>query len=304
MNHAHRLQMTSNKPPTKRVRSHSSLAQAVWEDFYAPFAAGEDFAQMAPALRRDFQSAEPFSHVVIDDFFDAEILEQVIAEVPFPADAPGFVRHKLDRQINKYAFREVERLGPFTRQLIATVNTKPFLDFLGAITGIEALISDCYLGGGFQQTTRGGKLDIHADFSVHPATKLDRRLNMLIFLNKDWKDEYGGHLELWSPDMTRCVKRIAPEFNRVVIFATTDQSLHGHPEPLDCPADISRKSLCLFYYSNGRPDDERSPLRSGPHVTMWQDRPGYDASRSWGSIAKTTVSRLWARISAPHRQQK
>lgn len=279
--------MTDDKLPAPKGTS-----LAIREDFYAPFAAGAAFAEIGPTLAREYQHAEPFSHIVINDFFDAEILEQVVSEVPAPSDRAGFVHHKSERQVNKYAYREVERLGPFTRTLIDTLNTKPFLDFLGVITGIDALIADCYLGGGFQQTTRGGKLDVHADFSVHPVTRLDRRLNLLIFLNRGWRDSYGGHLELWSPDMTEFVTRIAPVFNRTVIFSTTDRSFHGHPDPLNCPPDMSRKSLCLFYYSNGRPDHELSASRSDPHETMWQVRPQDSGSGRPEPTGSSVAARL------------
>ena len=126
------------------------------------------------------------------------------------------------------------------------------------------------MGGGLHQIERGGYLKIHADFNRHPKFNLDRRLNLLLYLNENWKEEYGGHLELWNNQMTACVRRISPIFNRCVIFNTTDFSYHGHPEPLTCPEHVTRKSLALYYYSNGRPETERSR----PHGTLTQTRPG------------------------------
>src|SRR5262249_34806488 len=104
----------------------------------------------------------------------------------------------------------------------------------------------------------------------HPRYGLDRRLNAILYLNSNWQEEYGGHLELWDRDMTRCVSRIAPLFNRLVVFTTTDFSYHGHPNVLECPEGMTRKSLALFYYTNGRPADEVSDL----HWTLFQARPG------------------------------
>src|SRR5438034_178076 len=78
----------------------------------------------------------------------------------------------------------------------------------------------------------GGFLKVHVDFNVHPKLKLDRRLNMLIYLNKEWREEWGGDLELWDADRTMCRKKIAPLFNRTVVFSTGDSSFHGHPHPL------------------------------------------------------------------------
>ena len=125
------------------------------------------------------------------------------------------------------------------------------------------------------QIVRGGKLAVHADFNKHPVTKLDRRLNVLIYLNEDWQEEYGGHFELWDRSVKQCMKKVAPIFNRLMVFTTTDISFHGHPDPLNCPADRTRKSLALYYYTNGRPDIELS----GRHSTLWKSRPGEDLRR-------------------------
>ena len=102
----------------------------------------------------------------------------------------------------------------------------------------------------------GGLLKVHTDFSKHPTNNFDRRVNVLIYLNKDWKEEYKGCLELWDKEMKSCKQKILPLFNKMVIFSTTDFSNHGHPDPIDCPNDISRKSIALYYFSKGRPKEE------------------------------------------------
>ena len=101
--------------------------------------------------------------------------------------------------------------------------------------------------------------------------KLDRRLNILIYLNKNWNDNYGGNLQLWNKEMTKCEKKISPEFNKMVIFSTTDFSYHGNPDKINCPKDNSRKSIAMYYYSNGRPSSER---KLGLHSTIFRKRPG------------------------------
>jgi hypothetical protein len=117
---------------------------------------------------------------------------------------------------------------------------------------------------------RGGHLKVHADFNRHPKTELERRLNVLIYLNRDWKDEYGGAFELWNEDMTRCETKVMPYFNRCVVFSTTSRSFHGHPEPLECPEDRTRKSLALYYYTKDRPAAEKR----WEHNTLFKARPG------------------------------
>ena len=116
-------------------------------------------------------------------------------------------------------------------------------------------------------------MKIHADFNKHRKSGLDRRLNVLVYLNKDWKDEYGGHFELWNREMTKCVKKVPPHFNTMAIFTTDDFSYHGLPNPLTCPPDRSRKSMALYYYSNGRPDYE---INHGleDHTTLFKERVG------------------------------
>jgi hypothetical protein len=100
------------------------------------------------------------------------------------------------------------------------------------------------------------------------VTQGDRRLNLLLYLNKDWHEEYGGNLELWNRNMSKCEARVLPVFNRVMIFGTTDFTYHGHPDPLNCPEGMTRKSMALYYFSNGRPADEVT----GQHSTIFRAR--------------------------------
>src|SRR5579883_1005387 len=190
----------------------------------------QSLLELADRLHEEFQLASPFKHVVIDDFLPDAILERVLEEYPEPEQAPWQV-FNTDREV-KLALADVTLMGPVTRQLLDEFNGQVFIDFLERLTGIQGLIPDPhYLGGGLHQIRRGGLLKVHADFNRHQRLRLDRRLNGLLYLNKDWPESFGGHLELWNAEMTRCVKRILPIFNRFVLFATTDDSNHGHPDP-------------------------------------------------------------------------
>jgi Rps23 Pro-64 3,4-dihydroxylase Tpa1-like proline 4-hydroxylase len=149
------------------------------------------------------------------------------------------------------------------------LNSITFLSFMSEVTGIPNLIPDpTFEGGGLHQIERGGKLGIHADFNRHGRFKLDRRLNLLLYMNKDWREEYGGHLELWDRSMSRCEAKVLPIFNRMMIFGTTDHTYHGHPDPLRCPVGVTRKSLALYYFTNGRPAEEVSD----EHTTAFRSR--------------------------------
>jgi Rps23 Pro-64 3,4-dihydroxylase Tpa1-like proline 4-hydroxylase len=219
------------------------------------------------ALREEYLTADPFPHIVIDGLFDDAPLDAVLREFPAPSETRWA---RFDNPMEKklgYYYAE-SSISDNIRRFLDAMNGFEMLLFLEVLTGIDGLIPDPYFGGGgLHQIEPGGFLKVHADFNVHPKLKLDRRLNMLIYLNKDWKEEYGGHLELWDPEMRQSRKRILPIFNRTVIFSTTDTSFHGHPHPLACPPGKTRRSVSLYYYTAGRPAEERSAA----HDTIFKE---------------------------------
>ena len=229
----------------------------------------ERLTALAEDKRAAYAAAHPFPHTVIDDFLPEEVLDAVLEEFPSP-DRPDWFKFDSPTE-RKLASKDDTAMGPATRHLLAELNSAAFIDFLERLTGIEGLVPDPhFVGGGLHQIKRGGHLKVHADFNLHPRTNLERRLNALIYLNRDWDDSYGGGLELWSRDMQTREARILPLFNRLVVFSTTSTSYHGHPEPLNCPEDRTRKSLALYYYSRDRPADEVNAA----HNTLFQARPG------------------------------
>jgi Rps23 Pro-64 3,4-dihydroxylase Tpa1-like proline 4-hydroxylase len=228
----------------------------------------DHYRQLGQHHAAAYASAEPFPHIAIDDFLPTEILEQLLTEFP-SADQIDWLRFEKHHS-KKLATKGDKQFGPFTRQVMNEFSTAACLSFLETLTGITGLVPDPYFeGGGLHQIEPGGFLKIHADFNYHNKLRLDRRINLIVYLNKDWKDEYGGNLELWDRGMTKSVRKILPVYNRCVVFSTTDWSYHGHPEKLTCPPGRTRKSLALYYYSNGRPEEEKSTA----HGTLWQERP-------------------------------
>jgi Rps23 Pro-64 3,4-dihydroxylase Tpa1-like proline 4-hydroxylase len=218
------------------------------------------------ALREQYVNARPFPHIVLDNLFPNEILEEVLDDFPRPDEIAW---RKFDNNTEKkLGYWHENALRPRIQLFLYEMNSAPLLQFLEALTGIEGLVSDPYYGGaGPHQIEPGGFLKVHVDFNWHPLLKLDRRLNLLVYLNKDWQEEYGGHLELWNRDVSSCEQKVLPVFNRTVVFSTTDFSYHGHPNPLACPEGRTRKSVSFYYYSNGRPDEERS----APHDTIFRE---------------------------------
>jgi hypothetical protein len=197
-------------------------------------------------LHAAYASARPFPHGVYDNFLPIEVLDRVVAE--FPPNERGRFDDAHSKLKTGYQLEKIQ--SAYINSLINALNSHAFLDFLCELTGIPGLIGDPYqLGGGLHETRRGGHLSIHADFNLHNKLKLKRRLNLILFLNRDWDESFGGALELWERDMSRCAAKVLPEIGRAVIFNTDADSFHGHPDPLTCPPERTRRSLALYYYS-------------------------------------------------------
>jgi hypothetical protein len=211
-------------------------------------------AEIARDRSSTYRSADPFPHLIEDGLFNAAILDRVLGE--FEAMDRGGWHHSQATYERKWSTEDARQMGPFTSALIAQLNSGPFVSFLEELTGIGGLVPDPHLrGGGLHEIRRGGLLGVHADFNVHPRLRLYRRLNLLVYLNKDWQQEWGGALELWDRGGQRSVRTIQPVFNRAVLFDTSNFSYHGHPRPLECPPERSRKSVALYYYALESPGE-------------------------------------------------
>ena len=235
-----------------------------------------ELLQLGKERHEGYVHADPFPSGYFDNFFNQEMLDEVLEEFPDLNKNPA-LKYNDPNQI-KLANDKEDNFGEVTKEFMHFMNSAPVLNFLSALTGIKNLIPDpYYLGGGHHQIMPGGFLKLHADFNKHPDNKLDRRLNVLVYLNKDWEESYGGHFQLWDKEMKACRAKILPLFNRMAMFSTTSHSYHGHPDPLTCPADRSRRSLALYYYTNGRPEEE---VESGleEHTTLFKYRGNEDST--------------------------
>lgn len=217
-------------------------------------------------LYQKFSSAGPFEHVVIDNFFPDEIAQSVLNEIDSDNHDTWDKRNHEHIQVKwRSNWQSDSDIPPTTKQLIWHLNSGDFLRWMSQVTGIQGIIPDPYLsGGGFNQINPGGTLAVHADGNWHDLMGVHRRLNLILYLNKNWQADWNGDLELWSRTNDnkplRCETTIEPQFNRLVIFRTDDFSFHGHPKPLCCPPDRSRRSLILYYYTNTRPAHEVQDL--------------------------------------------
>lgn len=225
--------------------------------------------EIGEKLAGDYCFAEPYPHIVLDDFLPADLAEKIITNFP---------KSPLQNDVNHeggYAGHHKRQILPndcnaFMREVFDFLNSAPILQFLEGISSLQGLIPDPYFeGGGLHETSKGGKLGIHADFRIHEKLSLNRRLNMLIYLNKDWQDSYEGHLEIWDATVKKKYQTVSPNFNRCVIFSTDADSYHGHPEPLNTPDHVTRRSIALYYYTASKKIYEEIPA----HSTMYAARP-------------------------------
>ena len=213
-----------------------------------------------------YQTAWPFPYTAIEEFVPRQVARACEAEFA-QASREHWQMYTDEGNTYKFELSDERRMGPVTRQLVAQFNGRAMIEFLEELTGIRGLVGDPYLvGGGLHELRPGGFLRVHADFNVHPLLNLDRRINVLLYLNEDWEDDWGGELELWDRTMHERAAAIPPVLGRAVIFNTTDRSFHGNPNVVSCPEDRARRSLAFYYYTNGRPQEERSDL----HGTLYQ----------------------------------
>ena len=206
-----------------------------------------------------YREASPYPHIVIDNFFPSDVLEEVLTE--FPGNSNEIWKRFKDARHTKLLSKGDVSLSPSIRHVLAQLRSGEFISFLEALTGVKGVVADPH-NGGCHQTNPGGFLEVHVDASWNDRLALYTGINMFVYLNQNWDESFGGHLELWDAKGERCVSRILPAFNRVVIFSSGEQTYHGHPTPLACPPGFSRKSLAANFCVSRMPDYQTAFRRS------------------------------------------
>jgi len=224
------------------------------------------------AMSGDYCFAEPFPHIVLDDFLPEAVARLALANFPAQALRSDRVFEMGYAGLHKRQILPEDCTAP-ARGLFHFFNSRPLLEFLEGLSTIQGLLPDPYfVGGGYHETARGGKLGVHADFRINDQLHVHRRMNVIIYLNERWEEEWGGFLELWDRSMTAKVRSVAPVFNRCVVFNTDADSFHGHPDPLMTPDGVFRRSIALYYYTASRAIYDEVPSTS----TIYHARPGDD----------------------------
>jgi hypothetical protein len=248
-----RLNATSNPTPASAAPELSPIAIPL--------------EQIADECGPAYRAAGPFPHVILDDVFRSEALDAVLDEWPGRDDVIWNAYDDDSYERGKRTSCDLGNFGPTTRHLLSEMNSPPFLVFLGRLTGIAGLIPDPFFASaGLFEVTERGFLTIHGDFNINQRTGLDRRCNVLIYLNHDWTDANGGQLELWRSRPLRRERSIVPIFNRMVIFDTKPNAYHGHPNPVVAPPGATRKAISAYYFTRGRPFREQFHGAQGNRV--------------------------------------
>lgn len=221
--------------------------------------------RLANARAGEFATAQPYPHVVIDNFLRPQHAARLAREFPGPGELAWDHYAAAGLEVKLGSSREM-CFPEIHRRAINDFNSGVFVRFLERLSGIDHLLTDSHLlGGGLHMTRREGLLGIHADFNWHEKIQAHRRLNLLVYLTPDWRPEYGGELELWDTEAKARVRVIEPQFNRAVLFVTRSNTFHGHPTPWAAPDPVNRNSIAMYYYTAARPHDE---IRT-PHNTLY-----------------------------------
>ncbi len=236
--------------------------------------------EIGAGFAEKYQSAEPYNHICIDNFLPMDIIERVRADLATLPEADRTFDAAEEKLKSQYS---PDRLPDYSRHLFQAFNSRPFIQFLEEMTGIKGLIPDPYfIGAGIHKTLTGGYLNIHADFNVHKQMRVERRLNVLIYLNPPWKEEWGGSFEVWDKEMKTKVASFAPTENRMCCFSTGSDTWHGNPEPVNHPEGLPRQSIALYYYTATWDESRVS------HSTLFKPRPG-SADKRMGARDKVRV---------------
>ena len=221
-----------------------------------------------------FRSADPFPHVVIDQFFSPTFCEQLIAE--FPPFERGANLNEDGLPGGKSTVEDIRSLGDTYVLADDLFRSAEFSSLMSDVTGIPDLLYDqLYVGGGTHENRPGQELDPHVDFNYHPHHGWHRRLNLIVYLNREWEVEWGGSIEFhedpWRPPEQNRIERVVPLANRAILFETSERSWHGFEvirQPQNHPP-ISRKSLAIYMYTKDRPPADTAPS----HATVYVERP-------------------------------
>jgi len=221
-------------------------------------------------FKKSFLNKKPFPHFCIDNFLNEDFANDVYDSFPAYQEA-----QKLGKEFTavnekrKIQITDTSKFPLAIKKLSDLLASDEYIQMWSELTGVPNLLADASLtGGGIHETNSGGHLDVHVDFNYNEEMQAHRRLNILIYFNKDWKEEYGGYLDVWDKDIKKCYGSFEPKFNRACGFLTSEISFHG-VTPITCPEAVMRKSFATYYYTKEAPDK----WDGEKHSTIFKARP-------------------------------
>ena len=227
-------------------------------------------------ISEQFENAQPFRHCVIDNFWQEDVAEQLLAEFP-DYDSPVWHTHYQNPLEDKKTCNHWDKFSPTIYRAFTFLNSNEFVEHIKTISQKSKIYTDVGLhGGGLHGHHRGGKLNVHLDYNIHPKLKLKRNYNLIVYMTPGWHPEWGGGLELWSHNEDGSPKErvvtLDNQFNRAVLFDTTQYSWHGLPENLTCPETTFRRSFAVYYLTDPEPNaDPRPRALFSPHREQAND---------------------------------
>jgi len=221
-----------------------------------------EWTRSIDALHDQYMSAGPIEHIVIPNFFTPDMAEKVYAQFPDP-DATWFT---YDNPFEgKYIFNQFQEGDPM-KAVIDSLYTDEFIEYMSRITGIPNLESDEYLNaGGLHAYTRNGVSGVHLDYTIHPVTGKERRATIMVYMSKDWNDDWGGHLKLYDENISHPVTLTHSLWNTAVIFRTNGKAYHGFPDPIKCPHGAYRKVIGIYYMTDPTPETLECPRKNAQY---------------------------------------
>lgn len=232
---------------------------------YFPY---DRYESQQTALAQVYQEAQPYNHLYFENFLDEDLALAMSREFPHHSEQ-FWIEYKHINE-NKAGLHVRDKLPDLIGKVVDELNSPRFVAFLSKVTGIEGLLADDTIeGGGIHQAETGGFLNVHLDFTMHRTrANWRRRCNLIVYLNEGWKEEWGGNIDFWEPDMS-AVAGSYPVFLNTALLFSTPGALHGFPDPLTCPETAARKSMQFYYYTF----DDSKLSTSIAHSTAYYSRP-------------------------------
>lgn len=240
-------------------------------------------------LREQFLTGKPFNHIIIDNFWSADVADALATDYP-DYNSPVWNAHYHNAIEDKKACNHWDKFPELTYRAFTYLNSQPFVDIVEQITGQDTIHTDVGLhGGGWHCHHKGGKLNVHLDYSIHPKLQLERHYNLIVYMTPNWDPSWGGGLELWSHGPLgpkELITTVENKFNRAVLFDTTQFSWHGLPDDLTCPEGIYRRSMAVYYLTDPAVDvDPRGKALFAPHKDQANDPAVLELIKQRSNIA-------------------